>query len=256
MSTTELAPAVQRLRKYVQQHVASSPVMYLVGRDRNTCWLYAMLPQLERWIPVPLGGFAAATVNAGEQAGVVRLERLAKDEVPPDLVAAINRHEKTPWRGLGNVQKLTVPPKVRPFPHRAFPCGPCPIRSDNCDNPAAKFPAARWEALSRTLPDPLTGMPPLPTEPMFGCHKGKPGSDENNPRPEDDLACAGWLVQFGYDHLAVRMALMDGRLPPSALEPGENWPPLHPTWDDVVRHQTDHTASCPAASGIDVRHNH
>lgn len=136
-------------------------------------------------------------------------------------------------------------PEARPFPRRAFPCGPCPIRADNVDNPAAKFPAARWEALSGTVPDPHTGMPPMPGDPMFGCHKGKPGSDEHNPRREDDLACAGWLTQFGDGHLSVRLALMDGRLTEADMTPGPNWPPLHETWDDVVRHQTSDTDTCP-----------
>lgn len=137
---------------------------------------------------------------------------------------------------------MTTP---RQFPRREFPCGPCPIRADNADNPAAKFPAARWEALSRTLPDPDTGTPPMPGEPMFGCHKGKPGSDEHNPQPEDDLCCAGWLVRFGYDHLTVRLALHDGRLTEADLTPGPNWPPLHETWADVVRNQTSDTDTCP-----------
>ena len=129
-------------------------------------------------------------------------------------------------------------PQGKPFPRRSFPCGPCPIRADNADNPDAKFPAHRWEALSLTLPDPNTGIPPMPGTPMFGCHKGEPGTD-------NDLACAGWLAQFGYDHLTVRLALHDGRLNETDLTPGPNWPPLHPTWDDVVRNQTSDTDSCP-----------
>ncbi|SEP53758.1 hypothetical protein SAMN04489732_13060 [Amycolatopsis saalfeldensis] len=117
------------------------------------------------------------------------------------------------------------------MPHREFPCGPCPIRADNCDNPKAKFPAERWTALRSTVRDPETGKQPFPGDPMFGCHKGEPGTN-------DDLSCAGWLVQFGSDHIGVRLAVATGRLPESALEAGDNWPPLHETWEDVVRHQT------------------
>lgn len=57
------------------------------------------------------------------------------------------------------------------------------------------------------------------------------------PGTNDDLACAGWLARFGADHLGVRLAVANGRLPATALAPGENWPPLHHTWRDVVREQ-------------------
>lgn len=116
------------------------------------------------------------------------------------------------------------------FPHRAFPCDQCPIRADNTDNPEAKFPLERWQALAVTVRDPVTGHEPSLGAPMFGCHKGAPGTN-------DDLACAGWLAQFGADHLGVRLAVVNGRLPATALAPGENWPPLHHTWHDVVREQ-------------------
>jgi len=71
----------------------------------------------------------------------------------------------------------------------------------------------------------------MPGDPLFGCHKGEPGTN-------NDLACAGWLAQFGHEHIGVRLAVAQGRLPADALEPGENWPPLHQTWTDVVRCQT------------------
>jgi hypothetical protein len=120
------------------------------------------------------------------------------------------------------------------MPYRSFPCGPCPIRADNRDNPEAKFPAERWKALGRTVRDPDTGNQPMPGDPIFGCHKGDPATN-------DDLGCAGWLVQFGPDHIGVRLAVATGRLPESALELGEHWPLLHETWDDVVRAQTSPT---------------
>jgi hypothetical protein len=119
----------------------------------------------------------------------------------------------------------------RPMPHRSFPCGPCPIRADNCDNPASKFPAERWTALSNTVRDPETGKQPMFGDPIFGCHKGEPGTD-------NDLGCAGWLAQFGADHIGVRLAVVQGRLPERALIAGDNWPPLHKTWEDVVSAQT------------------
>ena len=79
--------------------------------------------------------------------------------------------------------------------------------------------------------DPLTGHQPMPGDVLFGCHKGEPGSSA-------DLACAGWLAQFGGDHVGVRLAIVQGRLPASALVPGVNWPSLHESWADVVQAQT------------------
>jgi len=117
------------------------------------------------------------------------------------------------------------------LPRRRFPCAPCPIRADNADNPDAKFSAERWDALTASVRDPETGRQPMPGDPLFGCHKGEPGTN-------DDLACAGWLAQFGHEHVGVRLAVAQGRLPAQALEPGENWPTLHQTWAGVVRSQT------------------
>lgn len=116
-------------------------------------------------------------------------------------------------------------------PRRDYPCDQCPFVARNADNPDAKFPAERWAALAVTIRDPATGREPALDAPLFGCHKGAPGTNT-------DLACAGWLARFGHDHLAVRLAVATGRLPSTALAPGQNWPPLHPTWNDVVRAQT------------------
>lgn len=114
------------------------------------------------------------------------------------------------------------------FPRRLFPCDECPIRADNADNPKSMFPACRWDALSASVNAPQMG------DVMFGCHKGAPGTDE-------DLACAGWLAQFGGGHPTVRLAVFTGRLPVEALSPGSNWPPLHESWQAVVEAQTSET---------------
>lgn len=112
---------------------------------------------------------------------------------------------------------------------RVFPCGPCPIRADNADNPDAKFPAERWDMLSDSVEH--GEHHPQPGDMMFGCHKGEPGTDR-------DLACAGWLARFGLGHVGVRLAIAMGALPADAVRPGPNWPPLHATWDEVRRCQT------------------
>lgn len=116
------------------------------------------------------------------------------------------------------------------FPRRLFPCDECPIRADNADNPKSKFPARKWRELAESVWNEKTGSPGLDAI-LFGCHKGEPGTN-------NDLACAGWMAQFGAEHVAVRIALLQGRLPAEALSPSANWPPLHETWADVVEAQT------------------
>jgi hypothetical protein len=116
------------------------------------------------------------------------------------------------------------------FPHRAFPCNECPVRADNADNPRSKFRPSKWDELHGTIDDGTGGTAPIGA-PMFGCHKGEPGTN-------DDLACAGWLAVFGMRHVNVRMALAFGRLAPASLTPGENWPTLYDTWDAMVAGQT------------------
>lgn len=118
--------------------------------------------------------------------------------------------------------------------HRTFPCDECLIRADNKENPRSKFPAERWAASSASIRN-AAGYGPDMHAPLFGCHKGTPSD------PDEDLACAGWLAKFGAGHPTVRLAVVCGGLPVSALEPGENWPPLHNTWDEVVQYQTGRT---------------
>jgi hypothetical protein len=60
---------------------------------------------------------------------------------------------------------------------------------------------------------------------LFACHKSPEGREE---------ACAGWLATVGIEHLGVRVAVATGQLPAEALAPGENWPDLHETYDEMV----------------------
>lgn len=117
------------------------------------------------------------------------------------------------------------------FPRRKYPCDECPFRCDNEDNPKSQFPVERWAALGATVRDSDSGQHPGLNDPLFGCHKGEPGTDA-------DLACAGWLATFGEDHVRVRLAVAIGGLSAAELRPGENWPRLYETWAEVVRHQT------------------
>lgn len=136
-----------------------------------------------------------------------------------------------------------------PMPHREFPCDECPFRADNCDNPASQFPAERWKHMKDTAA-PDTHPHPMLGEPVFGCHKGEPGTGR-------DLACAGYLATLGADHVGVRLAVTLRQLPTSALSPGPNWPPLHASWAEVVRHHTAPAAGTgrPAPDATPPRHD-
>lgn len=105
------------------------------------------------------------------------------------------------------------------FPHRRFPCGPCPWKRDAVPG---EFSAERYECLAVT-----SGNGVAFGAPMFGCHRGEPGTDA-------DLACAGWLAVAGREHPSVRLAVAFGRLPADALEPGENWPDLYESYAEMA----------------------
>ncbi|WP_433235347.1 DUF6283 family protein [Streptosporangium sp. CA-135522] len=110
------------------------------------------------------------------------------------------------------------------MPRRKFPCGECPWQ---VSAELGKFPAERYEELRATCQPNAAGVPPLPGTPMFGCHVGDPKTGE-------DLACAGWLAVEGFEHIGVRLALADGRIPASALQPGHNWPELYPSYEAMA----------------------
>ncbi|GAA1768448.1 DUF6283 family protein [Nonomuraea bangladeshensis] len=110
------------------------------------------------------------------------------------------------------------------MPRREFPCGECPWQ---VKAPVGKFPPERYEELRATCRPNAAGMPPLPGTPMFGCHVG-------DPRTGEDLACAGWLAVEGHNHIGVRLALRDGRLPLDALERGDRWPELYPSYEAMA----------------------
>lgn len=112
------------------------------------------------------------------------------------------------------------------LPHRKAPCDECPWRKDT---ELGKFPAERYEALAATSEQPhLDGLPDVFAQPMFGCHKGTPG------RPTADLACAGWLAMSGLNHIGVRLALIQGRLPEESMFPGPRWPELYGSYGDMA----------------------
>jgi hypothetical protein len=104
--------------------------------------------------------------------------------------------------------------------YMARPCGNCPFRTDS---PPGEFSMSRFRALRATAG--TAGAEARFGEPMFACHKTEEGRDR---------ACAGWLATAGGYHMTVRLAVVEGRIPGEMLRPGDDWPELYPTYEDMV----------------------
>ncbi len=125
------------------------------------------------------------------------------------------------------------------LPHPKRPCADCPFR---LDAPVGHFPACRYEALRGTSSTPA-GHPGFGA-PMFACHATPEGRE---------TACAGWLAIEGHAHVGVRMAVATGRLDPSSLVPGDDWPELFPSFLAMAEANgvpPDHPALAPCR-GVD-----
>lgn len=109
---------------------------------------------------------------------------------------------------------------MTPFPRVRRPCDECPTR---LDAPVGRFAARRFQALLATVGRPGAEQPL--GAPLFACHKTPEGAERT---------CAGWLVLCGPDHMTVRWAISDGRLPADALKVGADWPPLYETYDEMA----------------------
>ena len=98
------------------------------------------------------------------------------------------------------------------------PCPSCPWRVDQHADDIPNFRLELAENLVSTTSDQLFA-------PTFACHQSREGAE---------VACAGWLVRYGWDNLGVRLGLMTGRYTPDELEIGDDWPELHETFDDLI----------------------
>ena len=104
------------------------------------------------------------------------------------------------------------------------PCPSCPWRRDQDGSAIPFYDHAKAEGLAATSPD-ERGYGPDYGAPMFACHQST---------NEREFACAGWLAAVGAAHPNVRLNVSLGHLEPEALEPGEDWPELHATFQEVI----------------------
>lgn len=98
------------------------------------------------------------------------------------------------------------------------PCPTCPWRVDQDASAIPNFSLELAENLRRTCEQGFGA-------PMFACHQSRDGAE---------VVCAGWLAVYGADSIAVRMQVIAGNYPPEVLSPGEDWPDLHSSFDEVI----------------------
>lgn len=103
------------------------------------------------------------------------------------------------------------------------PCKTCPWRVDQHADAIPNFSLELAEGLANTCP--RNGYGPDLGSPQFACHQSKDG---------DEIVCAGWLATNGAAHPAVRINVFAGHTPAEALEPNEDWPDLHETFEEVI----------------------
>ena len=114
--------------------------------------------------------------------------------------------------------------ELHPMKTLSTPCPSCPWRVDSSADAIPSFSMALAEKLRATCPD-ERGMGPGFDAAWFACHQSKDGAE---------IPCAGWLAKVGNAHPRVRMAVIDGRLDPKVLAPGQDWPPLYDTYPQVM----------------------
>lgn len=98
------------------------------------------------------------------------------------------------------------------------PCRTCPWRLDQHAQDIPGFKLELAEQLVNTTSDQLGA-------PMFACHQSNEG---------EEVVCAGWLSRYGWNSIGVRLAMMNGRIKPEQLQPDDDWPELHDTFEDVI----------------------
>lgn len=104
------------------------------------------------------------------------------------------------------------------------PCPSCPWRIERTAQDIPLFSLDKAERLAGTCPN-AEGFGPDFGATWFACHQSRDGKE---------IPCAGWLAAVGDAHPGVRFAVMRGHISPQALEPGDDWPALHETFQQVI----------------------
>ena len=108
------------------------------------------------------------------------------------------------------------------------PCKSCPWRVDQDARGIPNFSLELAEGLADTCGEPGNEVPF--GRPMFACHQSKEGTE---------VVCAGWQAVYGHYHLGARIAASVGTISPDGFAPGEDWPELHTSFDQVIRKLRD-----------------
>jgi hypothetical protein len=114
---------------------------------------------------------------------------------------------------------------------RTLPCVRCPWRRDAnlslfTDDDFARLLAANAGVIV-TINDPAE-VYGLLAAPCMVCHKDQ--VDTAHPL----RLCAGWLAVVGPHHLGIRIRILTGALPASAVVPGQDWPSLYTNLDELL----------------------
>lgn len=127
------------------------------------------------------------------------------------------------------VEFIEVDPEPAPAAEawicRKMPCPECPwVRAVA----SGQFSTERFKAMKETTGEPGKEAPL--DAPIFACHKSHEGQR---------MPCAGWLASVGFYSLAVRLAVAMGKLPGAALSPGEDWPDLISSYEELTEIRSD-----------------
>lgn len=107
--------------------------------------------------------------------------------------------------------------------YRRTPCDTCPWRKDA---PLGVFPDSVFESSRHTsVHQDWDGVIPN----RFGCHSTAPGTGA-----KASLTCAGFLAVAGHENIGVRLSVLNGSIAPEALQPGEGWPELYSSYDEMA----------------------
>lgn len=98
------------------------------------------------------------------------------------------------------------------------PCLSCPWRVDAHAQDIPNFSLDLAENLTHTCDGELTS-------PIFACHQSRIG---------EEIVCAGWLARYGWDSIPIRLRMVRGEMGPEGLDPGEDWPELHKTFEEMI----------------------